>query len=422
VSRRLLTLALLGSACVGGCADGRLGEQLGQDAAWEPVTVLALPSCAVESPYDAGLTESWAAVVDAEVRRVASLFALPLDGSLRVRLVPVPVPAQAGDEPWRLLMHGVDKRGLAGYAPHGADFVVVYVPDDRSLPDDRILEFLLGGPVATSSVVRHELAHALSQRAGLPADPRWFQEGLAECVEHMDEDSDRLVWPAITPIEVVRQADPAPGALRALLDWPELTTGSGPEDLRPELYDSAHALFRFLAGPHVEAGFAEAARRAAALDRGQLLELEGAWVSWLGALDPLAEVAAGLAAPEADTRDRARWVLNGFSLLWKERGQMRAAVTLALDSIRRDGITSPTATMLALFGPQLLSGDEVLALEAQGDSGVVLAQALRQARGEALDVERLLRAWAALPAPRRIELSMPEYLLGELLKPTDSPP
>jgi hypothetical protein len=120
-----------------------------------------------------------------------------------------------------------------------------------------------------ASTVAHELAHVLSQYV-LPAQPRWFSEGLAEVLESvaLERGGERWLGLRASPWE---QVDPIP--VRELMGW--RYAGVNREC---RYYQSAWALVRYLEAEQ-PAGSAELQRRFAAGESSEAA-WNGAFPQW----------------------------------------------------------------------------------------------------------------------------------------------
>jgi len=405
--------ALVVLALVAGCASTRppSSEEIESALRERLHGVVEEPGFILRSPYGDEATRPYAAVVRREVDRVRECFGDSSAAPVRIYLVPVSgSEAPKPDEFWRHASQG----GLEGGAfPSG--FAFVWVRPDAD-PSRAMLEAEMG-----SSQLRHELAHLFTRRAGLAGRP-WFNEGVAQQVEHSQILDGEARWHPFPETLVSARAAFAPGDVARLLAWSLAADGLTGEG-RALRYAQAEALLRFLLERSSGTDFVARLREVHALDEKNIAALEPEWGAWLQAQNALAVVCRELASPSPERRYQAAALLpvlaeNGACELFSE-----AADTLALAALRDEQTFGSAATFLVFFRARSLSGGALAELGASRDPReVLLAAALHAQRGESFDLDRARTIWNELDSRSRASCSAPASVIPGLRDRKSSAP
>jgi hypothetical protein len=395
-------------------------SQVESDLAQPSRTRQELPGLVVHSPYGEAATAAWAERVQVERELVSRLLQLE-SSSLELRLLPVENDADRDDPSldWLFETMHPGRRGYAGWGgvrEDGDALAVVYVPADE------LMEVIARD--SATRVVRHELVHVFSPRAGVPTEPRWFAEGLARAVEERVTDGQgALVRDTLTPASSLNESGLPPLPLAGLLDWSAWDGGAadGHEHRR---YSMAASFVDFLLSQRDESPFPDAARAIAALPREELLAQEEPWRNWLAAIDPLQEVE--LLARSARTDDRARALLRlrvlVFDRRWPgaagERGDAVALAALAEPELRDSAFTYLGLGRARALEPEVVEG----LLRSQDDELFLMGAGLSRKRGEAVDDVAVQQRWDRLPRSVQARMGITSFLLGLKLSPRPARP
>jgi hypothetical protein len=301
------------------------------------------------------------------------------------------------DESWRHASQG----GFEGGAfPSGFAFVWVKPIDDD--PSQAMVEAEMGSPQ-----LRHELAHLFTRRAGL-AGESWFNEGVAQQVEHAQVLDSETRWHPFPATLVSARAAFVPGDVDRLLAWSIITVEG-----RAKRYAQAEALLRFLLERSSGTDFVARLRQVRALDGKTIAALEPEWGAWLQAQDALATVRRELTSPSPERRREAAALLPVLAEAGARELFSEAADTLALAALRDEQTFGPASTFLAFFRARSLSGDALAELGASREPReVLLAAALHAQRGEPFDLDRAQSIWNELDPMARLSCSAARLIPG----------
>ena len=403
---RAIAGALVVLALVAGCSSTRPPSPEEIEAALRGRLhgVVEEPGFVLRTPYGDEATRAYATVVRREVDRVRGCFGDSSAVPVRIYLVPVSESeAPAPDEPWRHAARG----GFEG-AAHESGFAFVWVRPDAD-PPQAMVDAEMG-----SSQLRHELVHLFMRRAGLAGDS-WFNEGVAQHVEHAQV-LDGAMRPHPFPTTLLQAREQfAPGDLASLLAWSlhgdELTV-----EERASRYAKSEALLRFLLERSSGADLVARIREVRALDEAGVAALEPEWRTWLQSQDAVAVVRRELAAPSPEVRHQGVELLPELAEAGARELFGEAADTLALVALRDPATFDPAARFLEFFRARALSGDRLRALESsRAPCEALLAAALRAKRGEPFDLDRARKTWNDLDARDRRDCGTLPYSIPGLL-------
>ncbi len=388
---RALAATVLVCACVTGCVrqlalpevDGLL-----RDAGWR--AVILDDDLSLFSPLDVATAEEYAGLVREERALVQDLLELPpADAPLLVLLREADPPS----DPLAALQPSRD--GVRGVADaHAVSLAVPTGPG--ALP-----------PTALRDVVRHELVHVESRRAGLHG-PSWWNEGLADEIAAMDTVDGRLVLQA-EPLEL--------GWIALHLDdYPDTRVfarsaarEAGRDDLF--LYSFHRSAVRHLLGEHEAATFAATAR--AAFEARDDPDLPRRWRARAATRDVPAMIARAADSESAETRAAAAALLADLAAAGLPSALTPEADALAFRMLDDERSFTSAAAYLLFTRSRALDASLVDAAVAHDDPWVrVLGLALRRARGGDVSPAEIEAAWAAAPEDWTREL-----MLGDALPP-----
>jgi len=359
----------------------------------------------LSSPYDDATTADYAASVRDEIGLVRRLFRD--DGTKPVRIYLAPIEDDSGRalQFWQTPSH----RSLKGAATEG-EFAFVYVP--RSVEPSAALASALS---LRGGTLRHELAHLYAARAGL-AQATWFNEGLAEEVESMNESGSELVQNPFPATLLLARKTAGPDTLRRLLAW---RLGDDLSDVdRSCRYVWAHALLRFLGEARSDPGFEARTRAVMELDPEAIVAQEPEWLAWLAALDALARIRTGAHSPSARERALSIGVMPSLAENGAPELFTRAADELALEMLADPACMEPAARFLLFFRAREVKVEDLEQLNRSTDPAAILtAQALHAARKEPVDLERARSAWQQVAPDDRLRFIVIESLLPGMSKP-----
>jgi hypothetical protein len=397
--------AIVVLALVAGCSSTRVSspEEIESALRERLHVVVEEPGFILRSPYDDEATRPYATVVRRELARVRECFGDSSAVPVRIYLVPVSdADAPKPDESWRHAAQG----GFEGGA-FETGFAFVWVRPEAD-PSQALVEAEMG-----SSQLRHELAHLFTRRAGL-AGKSWFNEGVAQQVEHSQFLDGETRWHPFPATLVSARAAFVPGDVARLLAWSAADNGIRMEN-RALRYAQAEALLRFLLERSSGADFVARLREVRALDEQTIAALEPEWGAWLQAQDALATVRRELASPSPERRREAAALLPVLAEAGARELFSEAADTLALAALCDEQTFGPASTFLAFFRARSLSGNALAELGASRDPReVLLAAALHAQRGEPFDLDRAQSIWNELDPMARLSCSAPARLIPGL--------
>jgi hypothetical protein len=395
MKRQVCLLGLLFG--LGACHTDRVAPRVGIESELRErcPTLAADANIEVRSSCSPECTAVYAAMAREEAAFARRALGAPALPAVRLYLVGIDADAPA----W-------DPVGVGGYeglaSPDGC--VVVYVPRDERNAAVRAF--------TRSGTLRHELLHAYSVRVGLRG-PKWLNEGLAcELAEGREVHGE---WRAsLYPSALLgARTSVSRGTIARLLAW-RSNEGIGPAE-RKRLYAESQALFRFLMLRVPGARAADRIRAVARTGEGELVGYEAGWLAWLGGLDALAAIRAGLASGEGTERSEAAALLPALAEEGAGELSQREADELALDALADPLTDAEAARFLVYFRAGSLRETDVERL-ARSRSPVerLVAYALRARRGEPLDLEAAQATLAALDGNARTRLMVVAHVIPGL--------
>jgi hypothetical protein len=253
----------------------------------------AEPDMVVMSPFSPRMT---AALID-QVRQTREAVEVLMDARLPKELVVTFRSVEDPDAEWieevdgTWTLKGVGRasaHGVVGYHTGTTDMptVALFVPAPAKATRrwgqvDRI-EFTFG----LDSTIRHEFAHACAKQAGLDGDT-WFDEGLAEEIEHRTLNEVGRLVPARSDDSLrIAKRHHAKYTIDDVLDWEEngWNIAQGDEEAFRHGRPLSHSLIRYLLGRTPGASLQEKFHRILALDKETIRAMEPEWKAWLDAL------------------------------------------------------------------------------------------------------------------------------------------